>query len=70
MAKAKNTKKTKKDRSIQLSKRHDNTYDIHISKHPLKTTAGKIVIWVILAGFVILPIIALIMGVASWISNL
>lgn len=71
MAKTKSTKNTKdnnkKKKDIEIVKNRDDSIEVAIRKNPDRTPMGKIVAWGIIIGFVILPIITLIL---SLINNL
>ena len=62
-----NKQKDNKQKAIDVVKKHDDTVEVVIRKNPDKTPLGKVVAWVIIIGFVVLPIITLIV---TMIQNL
>ncbi len=54
--------KSKKAPVIKTRTKMDNSIEVEIQKSPAKTTLGKILIYLIVAGTVLVPIIGLIMA--------
>ena len=59
-----------KKKSIEVIKKRDNTIEVAIRKNPAKTTFGRIAGLVVLVGFVVLPVVALIFALINMMSNL
>lgn len=57
---SKNNKKVKKEHLIKTKVKADNSIEVEIKKNPGKTTTGKIVAWLIIAGTVLVPLAGLI----------
>jgi len=57
-------------KSIEVIKKRDNTIEVAIRKNPAKTTFGRIAGLVVLIGFVVLPVVALIFALINMMSNL
>lgn len=62
MTKKKNGKAERKP-VITTRTRMDNSIEVEIKKNPAKTTLGKILIYLIVAGTILVPIISLIMSI-------
>lgn len=63
-----NKEKTKK--AIEVVKKRDNTIEVAIRKNPAKTKFGKVMGYVIIFGFVVLPVIGLIFALINMMSTL
>lgn len=57
---SKNNKKVEKEHLIKTKVKADNSIEVEIKKNPGKTTTGKIVAWLIIAGTVLVPLAGLI----------
>ncbi|MFA5543381.1 MAG: hypothetical protein WC008_00385 [Bacilli bacterium] len=49
-----------KEAFIKTRKRMDNSVEIELRKSPAKTKLGKVIVYLIVAGTVLLPVVALI----------
>lgn len=58
----------KKDAFIKTRKRMDNSVEIELQKSPAKTKLGKVIVYLIVAGTVLLPVAALIWVIIEKIS--
>ena len=63
-----NNKKEKK--AIEVVKKRDNTIEVAIRQNPAKTTFGKVVGYVVLVGFVVVPVVALVFALINMMSNI
>ena len=61
--KEKNQKVATKKRFVETHNRADGTKEYMITKSPTKTLTGRIIIIALLAGMVILPLVALIISI-------
>jgi len=59
----------KKDKFIETRVRSDNSKEVIIKKSPMETTWGKILLGVILVGFVLLPVASLIWLIIEAVSR-
>ena len=57
-------------KSIEVIKKRDNTIEVAIRKNPAKTTFGKVAGVIILIGFIVLPVVALVFALIDMMSNL
>lgn len=64
------SKNTNKKKPIEVVKKRDNSVEVAIRENPAKTTFGKVAGIVVLVGFVVLPVVALIMALVDMMSNL
>lgn len=55
---------------IEIIKKRDNTIEVAIRKNPAKTKFGKVTGFVVIFGFVILPVIALIYALVTMMTNM
>ena len=55
---------------IEIIKKRDNTIEVAIRKNPAKTKFGKITGIVVIFGFVILPVVALIYALVTMMTNM
>ncbi len=67
MPKNKNKKVTKqpKEKFIQTKTRADGTKDYIVNGSPSKTMLGKIIVIILVAGMVVLPLVALIISLIN-----
>ncbi len=63
--KAKKQEVTTKKAFVETHKRADGTKEYMITKSPTKTLTGRIIIIALLAGMVILPLVALIVSIVQ-----
>ncbi len=63
-----NKKSVKK--SVEVIRKRDNTIEVAIRKNPAKTTFGKVAGIVILIGFIVLPVVALIFALIDMMSTI
>lgn len=61
----KNKNEKKKNPSIVTKTRFDNAVEVEIRKSPSKTKSGRLLIYIILFAMVLLPLIGLIIVLAS-----
>lgn len=59
----------KKDKFIETRVRSDNSKEVIIKKSPMETAWGKILLGVILVGFVLLPVASLIWLIIEAVSR-
>ncbi len=62
-------KKTKK-KNIEVIKKRDNSIEVAIRENPAKTTFGKVTGIIILIGFVVIPVVALVVAIVNMMTNL
>lgn len=59
----------KKDKFMETRVRSDNSKEVIIKKSPMETAWGKILLGVILVGFVLLPVASLIWLIIQAVSR-
>lgn len=59
-----------KKKAIEVIKKHDNSIEVAIRENPAKTTFGKVTGAVVLVGFVVLPVVALVYALINMLSSL
>ncbi|XMB87262.1 hypothetical protein RJG79_05535 [Mycoplasmatota bacterium WC44] len=59
-----------KKKSVEIVKKRDNSIEVAIRKNPAKTTFGKVAGIVVLIGFVVLPVVALVYALVSMMSTM
>lgn len=59
-----------KKKTIEVVKKHDNSIEVAIRKNPAKTTFGKVAGAVVLVGFVLVPVIALVYALINMLTKL
>ena len=64
------SKNTNKKKPVEIVKKRDNSVEVAIRENPAKTTFGKVAGIVVLIGFVVVPVVALIMALVEMMSNL
>lgn len=65
----KKQKPVKKDKFMETRVRSDNSKEVIIKKSPMETAWGKILLGVILVGFVLLPVASLIWLIIQAVSR-
>lgn len=61
----KNKKAKKKEKVITTRKRIDNAIEVEVKKSPAKTRSGKLLIFLIVVGMIVIPVVGLIIALVS-----
>jgi hypothetical protein len=62
--------KKNKKKNIEVVNKRDGSIEVAIRENPARTTFGKVAGIIILIGFVVLPVVALIVAIVNMMSNL
>lgn len=64
------SEKPKKKKAIEMVKRRDKSIDVIIRENPAKTTFGRVASVIILIGFVLVPVITLVLALIQLLNSL
>gem|GEM_PF-3755883 len=59
-----------KKKPVQIVRKHDNSIEVAIRENPAKTRFGRITGYIVIVGFVVLPVTALVIALIQMMSKM